>query len=257
MLNRFFPPRPAPDRVPDVAPPALPEGVRVYAVGDVHGCAGLLRRLHEAIAADAADRPVARRVIVYLGDYIDRGEESRGVVDLLLQRPLAGFESVYLRGNHEASLLQFLDDTSVGPSWMTYGGAATLLSYGVRPPEPLSAPTELERAQRQLDERLPEDHRRFLAATKLAHVEGNYYFAHAGVRPGVPLDRQEAWDLMWIRDEFLRSTMDFGKIVVHGHTITDQPDVQRNRIGIDTGAFASGRLTCLALEGSSSSFLQT
>lgn len=257
MLNRFFPPRPAPDRVPDVAPPALPEGVRVYAVGDVHGCAGLLLRLHELIRADAAQWPGARNVIVYLGDYIDRGEESRGVIEVLLQAPLPGFEPVYLRGNHEASLLQFLDDISVGPSWMSYGGAATLLSYGVRPPEPMSAPDELQRAQRQLAERLPEDHRRFMASTRLAHVEGDYYFAHAGVRPGVPLDQQSALDLLWIRDDFLRSTMDFGKIVVHGHTITDQPDVQRNRIGIDTGAFASGRLTCLVLDGPRSSFLQT
>jgi serine/threonine protein phosphatase 1 len=253
MLNRFFPSRP----VPEIVQPTAPAGVRVYAVGDIHGCAGLLRRLHAQIARDAAARPAARNVIVYLGDYIDRGEESRGVVDLLLDTPLPGFEAVYLRGNHEASFLQFLEDTSVGPAWMAYGGVATLLSYGVRPPDPVASPEALDRAQRELVERLPDAHRRFMEATRLAHVEGDYYFAHAGVRPGVPLDRQEAVDVRWLRDDFLRSTADFGKMIVHGHTITEAPDVQRNRIGIDTGAFASGRLTCLVLDGAEAAFLQT
>jgi serine/threonine protein phosphatase 1 len=257
MLNRFFPARAAPEPAPETAAPATPAGVRVYAVGDVHGCVGLLRRLLALIEADAAARPRTRNVVVFLGDYIDRGEESRGVIDLLLSAPLTGFDRVHLRGNHEESLLQFLADTSVGPAWLTYGGAATLLSYGVKPPDSLTTPDELLRARRQLAERLPQEHLAFMAATKLAHVEGDYYFTHAGVRPGIPLDRQDAFDLMWIRDDFLRSTQNFGKIVVHGHTITDLPDVQRNRIGIDTGAFASGRLTCLVLDGAGASFLQT
>ena len=131
------------------------------------------------------------------------------------------------------------------------------MSYGIRPPPPAGRESEIERAQHELRARLPERHHRFFAGLKLLHEEGDYLFAHAGVRPGVPLDRQQEEDLLWIRDEFLRSDAEFGKIVVHGHTITERPDVQRNRIGIDTGAFASGRLTALVLEGADWSFLQT
>lgn len=251
MLSRFFPARP-PQATP---PPTVPAGVRVYAVGDIHGCVGLLRKLHELIRADAADHRAARNVIVYLGDYIDRGEESRAVVELLLRAPVPGFDIIHLRGNHEDIMLTFLNDAAVGPAWLGFGGAATLLSYGVRPPDRPNAPEELDRAQRQLAEQLPDDHRRFMSGMKLTHVEGDYYFAHAGVRPGVPLDQQSALDLLWIRDDFLRSTMDFGKIVVHGHTPAREPDIRPNRINIDTGAYATGRLTCLVLEGDQISFL--
>ena len=154
-------------------------------------------------------------------------------------------------------MLRFLEDTAVGPPWLFYGGGQTLASYGVRPPEmPLNA-RDLLRAQNELAERLPPRHRRFLVDLSLTHSEGDYFFAHAGVRPGVPLDQQTAQDLLWIRDDFLLSEANFGKIVVHGHTIVPRPDVRPNRIGIDTGAFASGHLTCLILEGSQLGFLQT
>jgi len=237
--------------------PEVPPGTRVYAVGDIHGRADLLRRLHAIIHADAYQRQAPRNVVVYLGDYIDRGEASPAVLDLLIDEPLPGFDRVHLKGNHEDALLRFLDDLGVGPSWMLYGGAETLISYGIRPPAAAGPDRAVERAQRELRLRLPLRHRHFLADLKLMHEEGDYLFAHAGVRPGVPLDQQQEQDLLWIRDEFLLSDAEFGKIVVHGHTITPRPDVQRNRIGIDTGAFASGTLTCLVLEGSDWSFLQT
>ena len=239
------------------AVPEVPAGRRVYAVGDVHGRLDLLRRLHLLVEADAKARPGPLNVLVYLGDYIDRGDASSSVVDLLLDEPVPGFEIVHLKGNHEDSLLRFLDDIEVGPAWLAYGGAETLASYGIRPPQPGGRDRELLRAQAELRARLPERHRRFLAGLQLLHEEGDYLFAHAGIRPGVPLERQQEADLLWIRDEFLLSDEDFGKIVVHGHTITARPDVQHNRIGIDTGAFASGTLTALVLEGSNWSFLQT
>jgi serine/threonine protein phosphatase 1 len=254
-MNTRRPERPSRPREP-VAPRA-PADSRIYAIGDIHGRVDLLRQLHRLIHEDAYRRQAPRNVVVYLGDYVDRGDESRGVIDLLLDEPLPSFESIYLKGNHEESMLRFLEDTTVGPPWLFYGGGQTLASYGVRPPEmPLNA-RELVRAQRELAERLPSRHRRFLVDLALTHSEGDYFFAHAGVRPDVPLDQQTAQDLMWIRDEFLLSEANFGKIVVHGHTIVPRPDVQRNRIGIDTGAFASGHLTCLILEGSQLGFLQT
>jgi serine/threonine protein phosphatase 1 len=237
--------------------PQAPAGSRIYAIGDVHGRADLLRRLQGLIHEDAYRRQAPRNVVVYLGDYVDRGDESPAVIDLLLDEPLPSFESFYLKGNHEESVLRFLEDTSVGPAWLFYGGAQTLRSYGVRPPEVPINPRELARAQRDLAEKLPPRHRRFMQDLALTHIEGDYFFAHAGIRPGTPLDRQTEQDLLWIRDDFLLSDENFGKIVVHGHTITERPEVRRNRIGIDTGAFSSGRLTCLVLEGSQLGFLQT
>lgn len=237
--------------------PAVPRGSRVYAIGDIHGRLDLLRDLHQLIHEDAYRRQARRNVLVYLGDYVDRGMESREVIDFLLDNPLPGFECKYLKGNHEESMLRFLDDIEVGPAWLFYGGSQTLFSYGVRPPELVTDQAELTRAQTELRQKVPQRHLTFLQGLKLTHVEGDYFFAHAGIRPGQPLEAQSAQDILWIRDEFLSSTADHGKIVVHGHSISDRPDVRRNRIGIDTGAFASGRLTCLIVEGTDWSFIQT
>jgi len=237
--------------------PRVPPGTRVYAVGDIHGCLELLRTLLQRVRDHAKAEPAQRNVVVYLGDYVDRGTHSRGVVDLLLSDPLPGFASVYLKGNHEDSLTRFLSDEQVGTQWVSYGGAATLYSYGVRPP-PLNADTDdLLRAQREFAQKLPSAHLAFFDRLSLMHVEGDYAFVHAGIRPRVPLDHQETEDLLWIRDEFLLSGLDFGKVIVHGHSISDEPVVRPNRIGIDTGAFASGHLTCLILEGAERSFLAT
>jgi serine/threonine protein phosphatase 1 len=251
MFTRLFTPR----QRAETPPPQISPGKRVYAVGDIHGCLEPLRQLHCLIREHAADQPVPHNVIVYLGDYIDRGQDSRGVIDLLREEPLPGFERVYLKGNHEESLLQFLRDAQIGPQWFTYGGEATLYSYGVRPPRQFTDSAALKRAQSEFAQKLPPEHLDFFNRLTLMHVEDDYLFVHAGVRPGVPLGRQDSKDLLWIRDDFLLSDEDFGKIVVHGHSITEVPTTRHNRIGIDTGAFAGGRLTCLVLDGTTRSFL--
>jgi serine/threonine protein phosphatase 1 len=239
----------------DLAAPRLSPGNRVYAIGDIHGCIEPLRRLHQLMREHATAQPVARNVVVYLGDYVDRGPDSRGVIDVLRDEPLPGFERIYLKGNHEASLLHFLADEQHGPQWFTYGGDATLYSYGVHAPRSATDSVGLQRAQSEFAQKLPPEHRDFFNHLRLTHIEDDYLFVHAGLRPGVPLEDQNAEDLLWIRDEFLRSDADFGKIIVHGHSISEAPTIRPNRIGIDTGAFAGGPLTCLVLEGTSRTFL--
>jgi len=244
----------------DVAPAATPPGSRVYAVGDIHGRADLLDDLHRLIAEDAAGAAAARRVIVYLGDYIDRGFESRRVIETLIGRPPDGFEAVHLLGNHEQALLDFLDDVRAGPAWMSFGGDATLVSYAVGLPASLDRDARLEVARTDLKRKLPDAHLAFLRGLPTHHVEGDYLFVHAGVRPGVPLADQTREDLIWIREPFLGSTADHGHVVVHGHTIhpdIGSPDLRPNRIGVDTGAYLSGHLTCVVLDGTERRFLQT
>jgi serine/threonine protein phosphatase 1 len=253
MLARFFRSTPA---APSAA--AVPEGTRVYAIGDVHGRLDLLQDLHEQVRYHAREYPIGRAVVVHIGDYIDRGYQSRQTVDYLLGSPLPGFDMVNLLGNHERTLLEFLDDISVGPGWLRYGGRETLFSYGIAWDRDLASDEEcLLRIQGELRCKLPEDHRRFFSALPLTHQEGDYLFVHAGVKPGIPLERQASDDLLWIRDEFLNSTADHGKVVVHGHSISESPVLRPNRVGIDTGAFATGRLTCLVLQGNERTFLST
>jgi len=236
--------------------PCVPEGSVVYAIGDIHGRDDLLADLHDRIATDAAAVAAARRVLVHLGDYVDRGPTSRQVVDRLSATAMAGFETVALKGNHEAFLQAFLRRGEAAEGWLANGGAATLFSYGVAPPDPWDE-EDVERARTEFALRLPDRHRSFLDGLRLLHQEGDYLFVHAGIRPWAPLDRQVEADLLWIRDPFLDWTKPFGPVVVHGHTITRAPDVRSNRIGIDTGAYASGMLTCLVLEGTSRRFLHT
>ena len=235
--------------------PACPAGKRLYAIGDIHGRADLLRELHAAIVADAAAFEGDKQVI-YLGDFIDRGDESRAVLELLIGDPLAGFESIHLMGNHEYALLNFLDDPNTIPGWLTWGGRETLLSYGVRV-GPMPTESELPRLRDELERAIPGHHVRFLEELRLCHREGDYYFVHAGVRPGVALEKQRFEDQLWIREPFTSSTRDHGAVVVHGHTIAEEVQAQPNRIGIDTGAFHSGILTALVLEGQERRLIQT
>ena len=236
----------------------VPRGVRVYAIGDIHGRADLLQDLHRLILADVAEaEPSMRRVVVYLGDYVDRGLQSRDVIDLLIGDPLPGFERVYLKGNHEEAFLDFLDDAGAGPDWFANGGDATVYSYGVAIPQEVPFSARFPHIQEALREAVPPRHIDFLTHLEMTWEIGDYLFVHAGIRPGRALDQQTAQDLLWIRHEFLTSSADHGKVVVHGHSVTVGPDLRDNRIGIDTGAFATGTLTCLVLEGRSRRFLST
>lgn len=237
----------------------VPDGTRLYAIGDIHGRDDLLDRLLDLVAADAGDAASdMRRVLLFVGDYVDRGLGSRQVIDRLLHNPLPGFESVYLMGNHEEAFLGFLEGQPIAFDWFKYGGLETLYSYDVPIPRRPATPVDMDELRRQAVAAVPAPHVAFLRGCKLWHVEGDYAFVHAGVRPGVALEHQDAEDLLWIRDAFLSSRANHGgKVIVHGHTICPEPEMRPNRINIDTGAYASGRLTSLVLEGDRRRFLQT
>jgi len=233
-------------------PPRVPEGTRVYAIGDIHGRADLLDRLHALIEADFRANPVSEVRLVYLGDYVDRGPDSAGVIERLITGPLIG-EAKLLSGNHEQMLLHFLEDEASGVAWWQLGGLETLRSYGaidgrMRPETGLA---------QELKSKLPAEHLTFIQGLEKTATFGDYFFCHAGVRPGVPLESQREDDLLSIRGEFLSSTADFGKVVVHGHTPVAEPEFKSNRINIDTGAYSTGRLTCLVLEGTERRLLVT
>jgi serine/threonine protein phosphatase 1 len=226
--------------------PRVPDGVSIYAIGDVHGRSDLLDEVFSRIDADLATNPSRRAIQVFLGDYIDRGPDSFGVLDQLISRGQT-HDVVCLKGNHELFLLEFLRDPSMLKHWRQYGGLETLMSYGVAPQFNASE-AELELLADRLFQAMPVRQRDFLSGLTTSFSCGDYFFVHAGVRPRVPLDQQREQDLLWIRDEFLQSEQDFGKIIVHGHTPVDEPEVRANRINIDTGAYATGKLTCLILE---------
>ncbi|QNT69256.1 serine/threonine protein phosphatase [Defluviicoccus vanus] len=235
---------------------SVPPGMRIYAIGDIHGRFDLLRQLHQAIRADCADvSPLTTLQVVYLGDYVDRGWQSREVIDLLIEQPLRGFFAVHLLGNHDRQLLEFLQHGTGGPQWLRYGGDATICSYGVRMTDGGGAAKRLTVMRDELVRTVPQQHVRFLQQLPLMHQVGDYLFVHAGIDPEKPLAEQTERDLLWIRDEFLESDNHFGAVVVHGHTTTREPDVRSNRIGIDTGACYGNRLTCLVLEGQQKRFL--
>ena len=233
---------------------AIPAGIRVYAIGDIHGQAALLDELLGMIERDGMGRPETK-VLVFIGDYVDRGTDSKGVIEQLVNLQ-ADFTGHFLRGNHDQALLDFLANPNSFPIWKDYGAEETLASYGVASPAS-DEEAALRQTRDSLRKALPAHHLRFFETLKLSETIGDYFFAHAGVRPGTPLDRQEERDLMWIRDEFLNSRSDFGKIIVHGHTPANAPVMRPNRIGIDTGAYLTGRLTALVLEGTRRRFLQT
>ena len=235
------------------AKPRVPAGRRIYAVGDVHGRADLLSDLFMRIDDDLKARPTADSVQVFLGDYIDRGPNSRQVIDLLIARRRRR-DVLFLKGNHEDCALQFLSDPTVLSEWQNMGGLNTLLSYGVMPTR-RDDPKSQHKVSTALRQAMPDSHRRFIEGLALSFTCGDFFFVHAGVRPGISLQRQSQQDLLWIRDDFLLHEEDFGMVVVHGHTPIYEPDIRSNRINIDTGAYATGRLTCLVLEGDDMSFL--
>ena len=232
-----------------------PPDTRIYAVGDVHGRADLLAELHKLIAKDAGKAAESRRVIVYLGDYVDRGPDSAGVIDRLIDSPLEGFEQVFLMGNHEQFFLDFLADPAIGPQWVSNGGDATLSSYGVDVAAGEAA--DMAAVSALLQKKMPAEHRAFLEELAVSHCEGDYFFVHAGIRPGVPLSQQSEDDLLWIREPFLDSADAREFVVVHGHSPVEAPEVHDNRIAVDTGAVWSGRLTAAVLHEQDQSFIHT
>jgi len=237
---------------------SLPEGQLLYAVGDIHGRSDLLRRLLEAIAADAAAASGVRtRTLVFLGDYVDRGPDSKGVIDVLLGGLPDRFEAHFLKGNHEALLLGFLYGATPLEHWLLNGGEATMASYGVDVDRLVLSGASEEIWRNAFRKTLPAAHLTFFKTLELTLPVGDYLFVHAGVRPGVPLTEQGEADLIWIRGQFLDYPGSLGKIVVHGHTPAREPEMRSNRIGIDTGACFTGTLTALRLEGRSRRFLQT
>lgn len=241
--------------------PSAPEGLRLYAIGDIHGRLDLLESLLALIEADRKERGSAPAALIFLGDYVDRGPASEGVAARLLQGFPDDVTPIFLKGNHEELLLSFIRDPAPGPNWLRNGGEATLSSYGV-PFEIVQDASRLGReglteAARQFRALLPSSHLRFFEGLQLSCRFGDYYFAHAGVRPNVPLDSQKEEDLLWIRAEFLNWTGDYEAVVVHGHTPARFPQVLPHRIGLDTHACRTGKLTAAGFEGPRRWFLST
>jgi serine/threonine protein phosphatase 1 len=230
---------------PNAAPARIPPGQVVTAIGDVHGHLALLEPILARAESRAAAEPASRHVVVLLGDVVDRGPDTRGVVERLC-RGVRGCELVTLRGNHEDAMLAFLTGGEERMHWLSYGGIETLLSYGVELPDRLTRAQE-DDIRRALADRLPAHHRTFLEAMPLSVTIGDYLFVHAGVRPGRSLADQSPDDLVWIREPFLSWREPFEKVVVHGHTPVREPELLPNRINLDTGAFATGQLTAAVL----------
>ena len=226
-------------------------GRLTYAVGDIHGRDDLFGKMVERIRSDSAlqgERPV----IVLLGDYIDRGASSRDVLDRILDLEQADWcDVVVLLGNHEETLLNFLSDPSCGVAWVEYGAGPTLASYGVQAPAMRTDLEAWEEARDEFAAAIPPAHVALLRRMRLTYRDGDYLFVHAGVRPDVPLDAQGAEDFWWIRGPFLQAKRACDYVVVHGHTPAEQPANDRWRVGLDTGAYATGVLTAMRFKGES------
>ncbi len=231
---------------------AVPPDHFVVAVGDLHGRLDLLEQLWLKIDAASRLSAARQRTLIFIGDYVDRGLQSAQLVERLLDG-FPGFETVYLKGNHDETLLQFLNDPGIGEAWRNFGGLETLRSYGVTH----TAGKSWAQTRGEFASLLPKTHEAFFKNLRLHHVIGDYIFVHAGMKPRVPLEEQRESDLLWIREEFLESSVNFGRVVVHGHTPANAPEVRNNRIGIDTGAYMTGNLTAVVLEGRTRQFLST
>jgi serine/threonine protein phosphatase 1 len=241
---------------PKPSPPTIPDGALLFAFGDVHGRADLLREMMEAVAANASTAD--HLIVVGLGDYVDRGPDSSDVIDQLISwENIPGLETHFLTGNHEQMMLRFLADARGGPSWCGLGGRDTLHSYGVSAPMTAGDTEGWETARLALTEVLPPEHLDFLNRLESRFELGDYFFAHAGARPGVTLENQVEKDLYWIREPFLSHRKAFNKVIVHGHSQDVEVYADSRRIGIDTGAYATGVLTALRLEGATTALIQT
>lgn len=242
---------------PDSASPQLPDHRTIYAIGDIHGRADCLQRLIDVISDDVANTGAETPVLLFLGDYVDRGDESRAVLDICAD--IGAFwphESVFLRGNHEDAMMTFLADPIGGAAWLRFGGLSTLMSYGVPNVAESMSDGRLVDAAATLAQQLPDDHRLFLEATRLAHTEGNVHFCHAGIDPSQEIASQSPRTLMW-GEGTDTPTPDYPYIVVHGHVVVDGPVLRSREVNVDTGAYFSGHLTCARIANGSIQFLQT
>lgn len=234
----------------------LPKGLRVYAIGDIHGQFTLLERLQAMIRADITENPASQHTIIYLGDYVDRGPQSYEVIERLSRHMIDGVEIIFLKGNHEDFFVNFLEDHKTGDTWLLNGGDDTLKSYGVNEQQ-YQHTSDYQTAQKALHARMPAKHREFLNNLVLSHRIGSLFFAHAGVNPDITLDAQRPKDLMWIRHKFIESTQDLGVLVIHGHTPRPAPEITPYRVNVDTHAWYTGHLTAVALENGCLRFLST
>lgn len=232
-----------------------PKDTLIYAVGDIHGQCHLLDDLLDRIISDAAAFAANRRLLIFLGDYVDRGPGSADVIERLITGLPDGFDSHCLLGNHEMILVNFLERPETLGHWLLNGGEDTLAAYGVRAPDDYASLDAAFACRDSFAAALPQSHLKFLETLPLHFSCGDYLFVHAGVRPGIPLEEQDPMDLVWIRHEFLDAGEDFGAVVVHGHTPAREPVIRSNRIGIDTGAFLNGRLTAIRLYAAERGFL--
>lgn len=235
--------------------PTLPDGTRIYATGDIHGRFDLLLILTAAITQDLQDRPIENPIMVFLGDYVDRGPDSCKVIDYFLANQQKASKQVCLKGNHEATFLEVLDNPEDLAYWGTLGGFPTLRSYGI-PAKDLLGTHSAAHMRKLLKTHVPETHLQFLRHLPLHFRCGDYLFVHAGIRPGKPVNKQTPEDAMWIRAPFLNHKGDFGVYVVHGHTPVEKIERHRNRLAVDTEAHASDRLTCAVLEGRTMNYIE-
>ncbi len=253
MFKRLFSRKAA---VPAPTAHRAPAGERVYAIGDIHGRLDLLDELLAKIGTDDAARSPAKTTLVILGDLPDRGPDTRGVVERLMGLAAASSDIIFLMGNHEELMIRTWEgDRQVAGTFNRVGGKATLLSYGVR--SDVYDSWDLAELANQTVHYVPRDHIDFMRSFRDYYQSGDYLFVHAGIAPGIAIEDQDPIDLRWIRRSFLESTSDHGAMIIHGHTITDRVDERPNRIGIDTGAFGSGVLTAIGIEGGDRWFLST
>jgi serine/threonine protein phosphatase 1 len=224
-----------------------PENTLLYAIGDVHGRLDLLAEMHAQIAADIMRVRPADWRIVHLGDYVDRGPDSKGVIEFLMRQTAMDGRIISLAGNHDIGFLDFLAEPQPDGLFALYGGVQTAQSYGVE--LDLADMAGFGESCRALAAAVPRSHVDFLRGLGRCATFGDFFFCHAGIRPGVALDAQDPLDLIWIRGDFHRHQELFPKVVVHGHTPVSEPEICANRVNVDTGAFASGRLTALVIAG--------
>jgi serine/threonine protein phosphatase 1 len=235
----------------------VPTGQRIYAIGDIHGRNDLLVELLAKIDADDGARAVAETQIIFLGDLVDRGDDSAGVIDTALALRASGRNVRFLMGNHEEVFIRTCRkrDAKTARFFIRIGGEATILSYPITRTEYIAL--DIEELCERLESLVPEEHLAFLETFEDQITIGDYAFVHAGIRPNVPLSQQKTSDLRWIREEFVDQRGDLEKVIVYGHTIYEDYEERGSRIGIDTGAYASGKLTALGLEGGERWYLQT